>query len=152
MKNAKYLTPVLFAVVLGGCVNEEQVVPLSAEYDEPIPVVTELEPEEPGDPVPDDPTPDDGACREMSRTSTDAVVFGDVSVTSPADMDLLGEVVVITGNFDVAVDDVVDLASLSHIRCIGGDVHIKSGGAFSLDDLPALEYIGGAFVVDEDQR
>lgn len=147
---SKYLPLSLFALLAGGCVDAELMVPLSLEVDEPIPVVTELEPEEPGDPAPD--APDDGGCGDLVATHPDAVVFDDVRVTGLADVELLGEVVAITGNFDVAVDEVVDFSALSSLRCIGGDVRVRAGSDFSIDDLPALQMIGGAFVADLDGR
>ena len=35
---------------------------------------------------------------------------------------------------------------------IGGDVRVRAGSDFSIDDLPALQMIGGAFVADLDGR
>lgn len=155
MNHAKSLPLVLFAFLAGGCVGEELVVPYSLEVGEPLPVVTELEPEEPGDPGEPEPAPEDPdftVCGSLLDVEPDSVIVGDVSITSVTDLAVLGEVVVVTGNVDVAIDEVVDFDALEQLRCIGGDVRIRNGGAFSLDHLPNLELIGGAFVSDEDDR
>lgn len=148
MHNAKSLPLILlsFSLLAGGCVDSELMVPQSLEYDDGFTIVTELDPQDPGPISPDD---DDACeCGDLVAAHPEVVVFDDTSVTEGSDLDRFDGVVVVTGDLDVSIDEEVDFSRLADLRCIGGDLRIRAGSAFSLDDLPNLEYIGGAFIDD----
>jgi hypothetical protein len=76
-------------------------------------------------------------------------IQGDVSVTSAADLAKLSDVKEITGNLTVKGLDILDLKPLARLKSVGGDVYIESTSVADLTGLGSVTSAGRLILLDD---
>ncbi len=140
------LTPVLFlaAIAASACVAEDD---LSFEPAAPQPQTDRPlgDGAEPADP----PSPDIGLCAEFVGPA--ATHAGNVALRVQGDVDALAGFVAVEGRLDIAPDPNIelDLAPMSSLRCVGGDVTATGPTLVSLEGLHELTYVVGHVMIED---